>query len=565
MTDPKPAAPVPAPINASPADSAGVTTGPAGVTSAPSSAASGSTLEPLKHPVFRLLWGTWLVANTCMWMNDVAAAWLMTSLTTSPVWVALVQTAATLPVFLLGLPSGALADILDRRRYFIFTQFWIAGVALVLCAVILAGTMTPLLLLVLTFCNGIGLAMRWPVFSAVVPELVPRAQLSAALALNGIAMNASRIIGPLVAGALIASAGSVWVFVLNALLSVACGLVIMRWERVHVVSPLGRERLLSAMRVGLQYVGQSARLRAVLLRIFLFFFHSTALMALLPLVAQALPGGGSGAGTFTLLLASFGAGAIAAALFLPALRRALNSEARVQLGTAVQAGATAAVAFAPNVTVAALAMLVGGIAWIATANTLAVLAQLALPDWVRARGMSIYQMAVMGGSAAGAAIWGQTAAWSSVPASLAAAAVSGVVAMALAGRLVRVRGAQEDLTPSNEFHVPVVDQAPHGGLIEMSVEYRIDPARADEFRALMQQSRRSRLRQGALSWELLRDISDPGCYVEKIVDESWTEHLRRYDRVSAADVELRDRRREFHLGDKPPLVTRRVVDLAARA
>src|SRR5690242_18503492 len=158
-----------------------------------------------------MLWFTWLAANTTMWMNDVAAAWLMTSLAPSPLWVALVQSASTLPVFILGLPSGAFADILDRRRYFMMTQLWVAGVASIIYVTAMAGWMNAPLLLALTFANGVGLAMRWPVFAAIVPELVPRSQLPAALALNGIAMNASRIIGPLVAGAIIASAGSAWV------------------------------------------------------------------------------------------------------------------------------------------------------------------------------------------------------------------------------------------------------------------------------------------------------------------------------------------------------------------
>jgi len=521
-----------------------------------------SALGPLKSPVFRLLWSTWLVANICMWMNDVAAAWLMTSMTTTPLWVALVQSASTLPVFLLGLPSGALADILDRRRYFILTQFWVAAVATLLCIAVLSGVMTPPLLLALTFANGIGLAMRWPVFSAIVPELVARPQLPAALALNGIAMNASRIVGPLVAGALIASAGTAWVFVLNAVLSVISGFVIMRWRREHVPSPLGRERLLSAMRVGLQFVRQSARLRAVLLRVALFFLHSTALLALLPLVARGLQGGD--AGTFTLLLAAMGSGAIVAAMYLPRLRQMMTRDTLVLRATLLQSASTAVMAFAPNVYVAVPAMLLSGMAWITCANSLSVSAQLSLPDWVRARGMSTFQMAIMGASALGAALWGQIATLTSVSTGLQVAALSGSVSMLLAQYWVRDLSIEEDLTPSREFKAPVAEAPPGVGNMVVTIEYLIDPARADDFRALMQESRRSRLRQGALQWELLRDVNQPGRFIEQIVDESWTEHLRRFDRVTASDVALRERKLAFHLGDGPPLVTRCVVEGLAR-
>ena len=520
-----------------------------------------SALGPLKQPVFRMLWGTWLVANTCMWMSDVAAAWLMTSMTTTPLWVALVQTAATLPVFLLGLPSGALADILDRRRYFIMTQFWIAGVATLLCIAVIAGVMTPPLLLALTFANGVGLAMRWPVFAAIVPELVPRAQLPAALALNGISMNASRIIGPLVAGALIASAGTQFVFVLNAVLSVISGFVIMRWRRAHTPSPLGRERLVSAIRVGVQFVAQSSRLRAVLVQVALFFLHSTALLALLPLIAKGLHTGD--AGTFTLLLASMGAGAIGAALYMPRLRQWLPRDALVLRATLLQSVATAVMALAPNVWVAVPAMLLNGMAWITCANSRSVSAQLALPDWVRARGMSMYQMAIMGGSALGAALWGQVATVTTVPTALAVAALSGGVCMFFAQRFVRDVSLEEDLTPSSEFKAPVAD-APGAGQVLVTIEYLIDPLRTSDFRALMQVSRRSRLRQGALGWELLRDVNQPGRFIEQIIDESWTEHLRRFDRVTASDVSLRERKLAFHLPEAPPLVTRCIVETGAR-
>ncbi|MBQ0131138.1 MAG: MFS transporter, partial [Comamonas sp.] len=238
------------------------------------------TWAPLGTPMFRTLWCITLVSNICVWMNDVAAAWMMTSLTTSPVLVALVQTASTLPIFLFGLPSGALADILDRRKYLIFAQFWLALIAVVLCAVVALDAMTAPLLLALVFANGIGMAMRWPVFSALVPELVSKSHLSSAMALNAVSMNVSRIVGPLLAGALIASAGTMWVFVLNAVLSIVSGLVLLRWKREQTpASPLGRERLPSAMRVGLQFIKESPRMRAVIARTVVFFFMTTSIMA----------------------------------------------------------------------------------------------------------------------------------------------------------------------------------------------------------------------------------------------------------------------------------------------
>jgi len=517
-------------------------------------------LEPLRIPVFRMLWSTWLIANVSMWMNDVAAAWMMTSLTTSPIWVALVQSASTLPVFLLGLPSGALADILDRRRWLVATQFWLAGSAVVLCAAVVLDLMSAPLLLALTFANGIGLALRWPVFSAIVPELVPRSHLPAALGLNGISMNASRIIGPLVAGTLIASAGTVWVFALNAVLCVASGFVVLHWRREHTPNPLGRERLISAMRVGVQFVRQSPRMRAVLTRISIFFLHSTAVLALLPLLARNLQGGG--AGTFTLLLAAMGSGAIVAVLFLPRLRQALVRDQLVMRGTLLQSGATAVMAVAPNAWVAVPAMFLGGMAWITVANSLSVSAQLALPDWVRARGMSMYQMAIMGASALGAALWGQVAELSSIYISLGIAASTGVVCMWLAMRYVTDgAGEDDDTRPAEQGWAagPPASAPDEAGRVVVTVEYLIDPARAAAFHLVMHQTRRARLSQGAIAWELLHDIGEPGRYLEQIVDETWTEHLRRFHRATAADMALRERRLAFHVGETLPVVTRYIV------
>ena len=522
-----------------------------------------SPLAPLHLPVFRMLWLTWLAANTCMWMSDVAAAWMMTSMNTSPLWVALVQTAASLPVFLLGLPSGALADIVDRKRYFLITQLWVAVVASLLGLVIFLDLLSPVLLLVLVFANGVGLAMRWPVFAAIVPEIVPRAQLPAALALNGVTMNASRILGPLIAGALIASVGSVWVFVLNAVLSLAAAVVITRWQRKHKPHPLGRERLGSAMRIGLQYVSQSVHLQGVLLRIAIFFFTSTGLVALLPLVARGLHEGD--AGMFTLLLASMGAGAIASTLLLPRLRLQYARDTLVLRSMVVQAAAMGAIAFTSHIAVAVPAMLIAGATWITSANTLSLSAQMGLPDWVRARGMSMFQMAITGASALGAALWGQVATVGSVRISLLLAAGCGVLAMVLANRWMPGRATTEDLTPSREFTTPQAQTQPANGHVLVLAEYLIDPARADEFRVLLQESRRLRLSHGALSWELLHDVNEPGRFVEMIEDGSWTEHLRRFDRLTAADAALRDRKLAFHLGESPPRITRCVMETTIKA
>ena len=516
-----------------------------------------SSLAPLKGPVFRMLWLAWLAANVTMWMNDVAAAWLMTSLTDSAVMVALVQAASTLPVFVLGLPSGALADIVDRRRYFAVTQLWVACVAVVLCVCSLAGVLSAPLLLALTFANGIGMAMRWPVFAAIVPEVVSRAELPAALALNGVAMNMSRVIGPVVAGALLAGAGSAFVFALNAALSVGAFVLILRWKNQRKASALPGERFLGAMRVGLQHVMQSPRMRNVLIRIFLFFLQSTSLTALLPLVARNLHGGG--AGTFTLLLAAMGSGAVATALYLPRLRQNIGRDQFVRWGTGVHAVASITVVFSPTLWLAVPAMAIAGMAWIATANSLTLAAQMALPNWVRARGMSIYQMALMGGSAAGAALWGQVAGWSSVPASILAAAIVGPLVLLLTRKLSVDGGEDEDHSPAkpgSAAPAPLVEPQADDGPVMVTVEYLIDPARADAFIEIMEQTRRARLRQGALSWGLFRDPAQPGRYLEYFLDETWVEHLRRLERFTAADVGLREKRMAFHLGDEPPKVQR---------
>jgi MFS family permease len=514
----------------------------------------GSAWAPLREPTFRMLWLVWLVSNICLWMNDVAAAWLMTSLTTSPMLIALVQTASSLPVFLLGLPSGALADIIDRRRYFLVTQFWVAINAAILYAVAIAGGLTAYVLLLLTFTNGIGLAMRWPVYAAILPEIVPRSQLPSALALNAVAVNTSRVVGPVVAGAIIAAAGTEYVFALNCVISVAAAFALSRWKRETKPSVLPGERFIGAMRLGWQFVRESRRMRDALVRTTAFFLHSAALFALLPLIAKGL--GEGGPGTYTLLLASMGLGAIFTATQLPRVRDRWDRDQVASIGSVLGAFALGVVSFAPSAWIAAPAMFVGGMSWILVANSVTIAAQLALPDWVRARGMAIYQMSIMGGSAFGAVIWGKIAEHTSVHTSLAIAAVSMLAGNALTrGR--KLEGA-EDHTPTHPWNEPVpampleLDEGP----VMVTIEYLVDPARAAEFDSIMAQSRGARLRAGAVSWGLFEDLERPGRFVEYFACDTWADYLRRFDRFTAADEALQQKRHAFHIAETPPQVSR---------
>jgi MFS family permease len=523
-----------------------------------SALASAPAIAPLQERTFRRLWLAWLAANMTMWMNDVAAAWLMTQLTTSPVMVALVQTASTLPVFLLGLPSGALADIVDRRRYFAATQLWVSVNALVLAALSLAGALTAPLLLALTFVNGVGLAMRWPVFAAIVPEIVPRAQLSPAIALNGIAMNLSRVIGPVLAGALLAAVSEAFVFVLNALLAGVAFFLILSWRSQPRTSTLPGERFVGAMRVGLNFARQSPSLRLVLLRIFLFFLQSTALLSLLPLIARDMHGGGPA--TFTVMLACLGAGAIVAAFLFPYWRARWTRDQFITVGTLAHAALSVLIVYVHNLWVALPAMALVGVAWISVANSLTVSAQAVLPDWVRARGMSIYQVALMGGAAAGSLVWGYIATWVNVPASVATASAVGALGIVLMRKRTLESRIEPDYTPMPaHLSEPAVGVAPGDGPVMVTVEYSIDPARVGAFTEVMQRTRRARLRQGALSWGLFRDAAQPGRYIEYFVDENFVEHQRRLERFSAFDAGLREERLAFHRGDEPPRVKRYVA------
>lgn len=515
-----------------------------------------SAWAPLREPTFRLLWLVWMAANITLWMNDVAAAWQMTSLTTSATMIALVTTASALPVFVLGLPSGALADIVDRRRLFLFTQVWIATIAALLYAAAVTSRLSAGLLLVLVAANGIGLALRWPVYAAIVPELIPRHQLGAALGLNGVAVNISRVMGPLLAGVLIAAAGSEYVFAVNFLIAVGCSAVLYRWKRPEKPpSVLPGERFIGAMRLGWTYVRESRRMKDAIVMTATFFVHNTAILALLPLEAQRL---GGGANTFTLLLACMGLGAILTVTQLPKLRARWNRDEVALRGSILTAICIAGLSLSPNPWFAAPCLFFAGVAWISVANSVAISAQLSLPDWVRARGMSIYQMGIMGSTALGAFIWGQVAELTTVPVSLGLCAASTLVSMLFTRGRILEGPAEEDHTPTHPFPEPVPAMAiePDDGPVMVTLEYLIDPGRKPEFETIMAESRSARLRQGAVSWGLFEDLQRPGRFVEYFACDSWADYLRRFDRFTAQDERLQAMRHAFHTGGGPPTISR---------
>ena len=516
-------------------------------------------LSPLRFDGFRALWFTWLIANICMWMNDVAAAWTMTSLTTSTTLIALVQTAASLPVLLLGVPSGAMADIVNRKHYFVFTQIWLAINATVLMLFLAIGTLGPYTLLLLTFTNGIGLAMRWPIFAAVVPDLVPKDSLQPALALNAIAMNTSRIIGPLVAGFIIAIAGSQYVFGLNMVLSLITTVIILRWQYQNYVPALPGERFIGAMRVGMQHVWQSNRMRIIILRAFLFFLQSTGLIALLPVIAKDHFEGG--AGTFTLLLSCLGLGAIIAGTQIPRIRKRFKSSNLVNYGVVVLCIACAGVVLAPNIWIASPIMMVCGMAWLTVANSLTTSAQLTLPSWVRARGMSIYQMSLMAGSALGAAIWGKLASELDVTGSILISSVFGLITLFLIRKYRIDKHAADDMTPVCPLERPFAtkDIDLQAGPVVISIEYHVHKDRLEEFREVMARARKSRLRQGALSWSLFEDAEHIGKFIENFVFETWADYLRRFDRFTVQDLAMQEERQKYHIDSEPPKVTRKIA------
>jgi MFS family permease len=512
---------------------------------APLATAEHSAWSPLRNALFRSLWIATIVSNIGTWMQDVGAGWLMTSLSSSPSLVALVEAADSFPLMLLALPAGALADIVDRRRLLIVVQVYMLVVAGTLGILTWLNLTTPWVLIGFVFALGVGSAMVMPAWAAIVPDLVPADDMPAAIALNSIAINVSRAIGPAIAGVLVAAVGAWLVFVLNALSYIGILAVLLRWRREHHKSTLPAERFLSAIRVGMRFVLHTRSLQVVLIRGGAFFIFASATWSLFPLIVRKELG--RGPEIYGLLLTCIGVGAVAGALLLPRVRAQITPGMLVAAASALYALAMLALAHVQIIALLAVAMLATGVAWISILSALQVAAQLTLPAWVRARGLAAFVVVFMGGMAVGSIVWGQVATHIGIPSALTIAACGMLLAIALTWGFKLGSPQALDHRPSMDWPAPVLAEAPEpdGGPVMVTIEYRVQLGRRAEFIAAMQSVREMRRRNGAYFWELFHDSADPAHFIECFMDESWVEHMRQHERASISDRQILQVAKQF--------------------
>jgi MFS family permease len=527
----------------------------------PASPSQGA-FAPFLHRTFTVIWVASVVGSIGTWMRDVASGWLMTSLSPSPVMVALVQAAGVLPSMLLALPAGALADLVDRRRLLLAVQVALAAISLTLAVLAASGMMTSVVLLALVLAGGAGAALAAPAWQTSVPELVPRSRLRAAVALNSMGFNVSRAIGPALGGLVLTTAGTAATYLADALsyLVVIAALLWWRPAARHHDSP--REALPGAMRAGLRYAWHAPPLRRVLSRACVFFIFGAAHWALLPLLARQVLGGG--AELYGLMLAGIGVGAVTGALVLPWLRRRLGTPDRLMFaGAVVLALGQSGMALSSTETLAVAMCLLSGMAWIAVLSTLNAIAQAVLPDWVRGRGLALYLTVVSGAMALGSLGWGQVAAMAGVPVALLLAAGGGTLT-AIAVRALPLPDGEGSLLPSAHWAAPMLPAADATGPVLVLVAYTVAPERQTGFRKAIAPLGRIRRRDGAIAWGIGSDLAEPGRMVEWFLLASWADHLRQHAHVTHQDKAVQEAVKALNESATPPAVTHILGAVATR-
>jgi MFS family permease len=510
---------------------------------------SGGLGRALRVPVFRNLLIADFVSDIGTFMQSVGAAWLMVSLHAGPGYVALIQTAASLPYLLFALPAGAAGDIFDRRRLILWTEVWMMGVALILATLTLGGLTSPWLLLALTFALSAGDAFETPTWRAILPELVSRDDLAAASALNGIEFNLARAVGPAAAGMVIAVAGVATAFVVNVLSFFGVILVVARWKRPIRRQTAPPETLTGASVAAVRYVRNSPAILTLLFRTGIILFFSSSLFALLPSVSRSLDERAIGYG---LLLGCFGVGAIGGALLMQRLRVWFSTEVIVSAGVMILGTAIVTITRLHRLSILALVMLVSGAAWVLFISLINALVQNLAPDWVRARVLAIFTLAYMGSFALGSAVWGGVAQHQSIRLALLYSGF-GTIGSAMLAFFARLPDSPADLTPWNHWRMPVIvkevsDELPDGPVL-VTIEYSVIAELESKFVKAMQHYARVRRRDGAYEWGIYRDMEVANRFLEIFLVHSWAEHLRQHERQTKADRELEQRVYSYVAGE----------------
>ncbi|AZO11688.1 MULTISPECIES: MFS transporter [unclassified Mesorhizobium] len=517
-----------------------------------------SALAPFQHGIFRAVWSASLVSNFGGLIQGVGAAWMMTTIATSSYQVALVQASTTLPIMLFALVAGAIADSFNRRKVMLVAQIFMLVVSALLTMFTWFGWMTPWTLLAFTFLIDSGTALNSPSWQASVGDIVPRAKVPAAIALNSMGFNITRSVGPAIGGVIVAAAGAAAAFAANAISYIGLIFVLFRWKPSLPEPTLPRESLGAAMGAGLRYVAMSPNIAKVLVRSSAFGFSAGAVLALLPLVARDVVKGD--ALTYGIMLGAFGIGAVGGALISVRLRQLLSSEMMVRMAFAGFALCAFNAAVSLNAWQTSAGLLIGGACWVIALSHFNVTVQMSTPRWVVGRVLSVYQTATFGGIALGSWIWGVVADAHGAETALIAAAVAMLAGGAIGFFLPLPQQPTLNLDPLNRFKEPMLalDLKPRSGPIAIMIEYIIREEDVPEFLATMAERGRIRRRDGARNWTLARDLENPGIWIEHYHTPTWIEYIRHNRRATHADAVVGERIRALHSGENPPRVRRMI-------
>ena len=512
--------------------------------------------SPLKNTLYRFLWVTMFASDIGAAMQTVGSGWLITSLAPSPFVVALLQVMTSLSIFLLALPAGALADIVDRRKLFLVTQYFSLAVAAFLSILTFGGFTTSSVLVVFTLLLGLGNAMSLPVNIVIQTELVPKKKALAAMTLFSVAIYIGLAVGPLLGGLVVAAAGPWAVFMLNALSFVGIIVFLHRWRKPSERKLLPPEQVIGAIRIGLRYMRHSLHVRALFVRDFSLTICGSALVSLLPLLARNEAG--SNSILFGVLMGAFGIGGMISGLVIVPRIKKISIEKRVTSATILYAVALAVLSFQHGIIVVFAGVFAVGTALIIITSSLNFIAYNSVSSWVRTRVVSVHQLVYWGGVALGSMVWGIVAEIWGIPTALLAASIGLVIGLATSTRYKLKPLTDVDMTPSMHWSMPraMIDIDDHEeGSVLVEIEFQIDPTHSHEFESAMNKVRSIRLRDGAINWELFHDIENPNRYVEMFTSESWTEHLRQHERITKADLAIEQHAISFHTGKDPPHVS----------